>query len=134
MSIAAKHAYRFGYLKSEAWKTVRLEALARANGYCNICSARSLSNDAHHFHYPKNIWNTKVDHLVILCRECHRLVHELEENSPRRRFKDDDDKQLRKDRHRWRKIKYTLTPTRRSGDMPSLRKSSDAPGVDAVIH
>lgn len=75
MGIAAKHAYRFGYLKSEQWQNVRAEVLARNNGRCVICMAQSLSNDVHHLRYPKNVWHTKPIHCVLLCRRCHELVH-----------------------------------------------------------
>ena len=75
MSIESKHAYRFGYLKSEQWKNVRIEALARERGMCQICREESISNDAHHIWYPENIYETTERHLVILCRPCHDFVH-----------------------------------------------------------
>lgn len=75
MSIARKHAYRFGYLKSEQWKTVRLEALAREKGKCQLCDEESVFNDAHHIWYPANIYHTTADLLVILCRPCHDFTH-----------------------------------------------------------
>jgi hypothetical protein len=75
MSIESKHAYRFGYLKSEKWQAVRLEALLREKGKCQICQEESIYNDAHHIWYPENIYDTKEFHLVILCRCCHDFVH-----------------------------------------------------------
>ena len=75
MSIEGKHAYRFGYLKSEQWCTVRIEALARENGKCEICGHESISNDAHHIWYPENIYETTEKNLVVLCRSCHNFVH-----------------------------------------------------------
>jgi len=77
MSIEGKHAYRFGYLKSEAWSNVRLEALAREKGKCQICDEESISNDAHHIWYPGNIYETEERHLVILCRACHDFIHAM---------------------------------------------------------
>lgn len=77
MGIAAKHAYRFGYLKSEHWSNVRIEALAREKGKCQICSEESISNDAHHIWYPDNIYETRADQLVILCRPCHDFLHSV---------------------------------------------------------
>lgn len=77
MSIESKHAYRFGYLKSEQWRNVRIEALAREKGMCQICREESLSNDAHHVWYPENIYETTERHLVILCRPCHEFVHSM---------------------------------------------------------
>lgn len=75
MSIESKHAYRFGYLKSEQWKTVRLEALVREKAKCQICGEESISNDAHHIWYPENIYETKEKQLVVLCRTCHEFLH-----------------------------------------------------------
>jgi len=79
MGVDKKHEYRFVYLKSEEWQLVRSEALARCDAVCAICGYRDLSNDAHHFHYPKNFKETSVNDLIILCRTCHELVHSLEE-------------------------------------------------------
>ena len=77
MSIDAKHSYRFGFLKSDKWKAVRLEALVREKGKCQICQAESIYNDAHHVWYPENIYDTTEMHLVILCRSCHNFIHAL---------------------------------------------------------
>lgn len=77
MSIASLHSYRFGYLKSEQWKTVRLEALARERGKCQVCKEESIFNDAHHIWYPANIYDTTDAHLVVLCRACHDFVHAM---------------------------------------------------------
>lgn len=77
MSIEGQHSYRFGYLKSEQWQTVRIEALAREKAKCQVCGEESLSNDAHHMWYPENIWETRAEHLVILCRPCHDFIHTM---------------------------------------------------------
>lgn len=77
MSIEAKHAYRFGYLKSEQWKNVRLEALVREKGMCEICGEQSVLNDAHHVWYPVNIYDTKENQLAVLCRPCHEFLHTM---------------------------------------------------------
>lgn len=77
MSIESKHAYRFQYLKSDCWKLVRLEALVREGGKCQICGEESISNDAHHIWYPESVWDTTQENLVVLCRPCHDLLHAL---------------------------------------------------------
>lgn len=77
MGIEEKHAYRFGFLKSEKWQAVRIEALARQGGRCQFCSEFSISNDAHHIRYPENIYDTCADDLIILCRACHNLTHSI---------------------------------------------------------
>lgn len=75
MSIEWKHAYRFRFLKSEKWKSVRLEALAREKGKCQICGEESISNDAHHIWYSKSMYDTTEKNLVVLCRPCHDFIH-----------------------------------------------------------
>ena len=76
MAIQHVHAYRFGYLKSDKWKTVRLEAIVRDKGICQFCGKEvGPSADAHHIFYPKSFWKTHVCHLKTLCRECHDYVH-----------------------------------------------------------
>lgn len=77
MGIESKHAYRFGYLKSEKWKAVKLEALVREKAKCEICGVESIFNDGHHVWYPANVWDTTSSKLVILCRPCHDLFHRL---------------------------------------------------------
>lgn len=79
MGIASKHEYRFVYLKSDEWKLVRSEALAACDAKCAICNHRDLKNDAHHLHYPENFKETTSKDLIVLCRTCHELVHDLEE-------------------------------------------------------
>lgn len=82
MSIDGKHFYRFTYLKSEEWRTVRTFTLAKEKAKCEICGKRSWSNDCHHKLYPDNIWKTRPVHLVVLCRECHDSVHSLMRERP----------------------------------------------------
>ncbi len=77
MNVSARHKYRFVFLKSEAWQTVRVACLKRDGARCRVCGVRDLSNDAHHIKYPKVWSHTKVQHLVTLCRLCHDRVHEI---------------------------------------------------------
>lgn len=74
MSVAAKHFYRFDYLKSEHWSNLRLEKLASVDAKCAKCGVRDLSNDIHHFLY-RNLYDVKLKDLVVLCRKCHEEVH-----------------------------------------------------------
>lgn len=77
MNVNRKHDYRFVYLHSEEWKNVRTEALARENAKCQLCGFKSTSNDAHHVWYPSKLWDTSAEDLIILCRDCHELVHQI---------------------------------------------------------
>lgn len=77
MSIESKHAYRFGFLKSDEWETLRLTCIAMDEGKCVLCSKYSESNDAHHLFYRERWKDTQVEDLLTLCRECHERVHSL---------------------------------------------------------
>jgi ribosomal protein L37AE/L43A len=106
MSIEGKHSYRFGYLKSEKWQAVRLEALVREKAKCQICGEESISNDAHHVWYPKSIWDTTEMHLVVLCRSCHEFIHEMLPEC-----KTDDEE---KGRQHWVKFRNAILAWRQS--------------------
>lgn len=73
--IAAKHHYRFKYLKSEHWSNLRIAKLASVDACCKNCGRRDLSNDVHHLNYRK-LYDVTLDDLVVLCRACHDLAHE----------------------------------------------------------
>lgn len=73
-SIEAKHAYRFGYLKSEHWANLRLSKLASVDARCQRCPTRDLSNDVHHLRY-RNLYDVTEDDLLVLCRKCHDAIH-----------------------------------------------------------
>lgn len=126
MSIESKHAYRFIYLKSDHWNSVRIEALAREGGKCEICGQESISNDAHHIWYPENIYDTTERHLAILCRPCHEFLHAV---CPESRTRDEDIglkqwKILRNAVIVWRKEKISLFQTGLEYQPPSnLRKA-----------
>lgn len=77
MSIDSKHAYRFGFLKSEEWQTMRLICIAMDEGKCVLCEKYDPSNDAHHLFYRPSWKDTKPEDLLTLCRECHKHVHDL---------------------------------------------------------
>lgn len=77
MGIEARHAYRFGYLQSEHWKDLRVQKLAESDAKCLFCGKRGLSNDVHHIRYPKNLKETTLNDLRVLCREHHDRLHVL---------------------------------------------------------
>lgn len=81
-SIAAKHSYRFGYLKSDHWQNLRLQKLAKEHGYCGLCRTDEWGNDVHHIFYRKSLYETQLCDLRVLCRRCHQLVHKIMEAYP----------------------------------------------------
>lgn len=81
-SVSTKHSYRFGYLKSEHWKNLRIKKLARERGHCSMCMTSKWGNDVHHIRYPKNLYETTISDLRVLCRTCHEAVHEAMDAHP----------------------------------------------------
>jgi hypothetical protein len=77
MGIEARHAYRFGYLKSEHWQNLRIEKLAEEDACCFFCGHRDLRNDVHHVHYPDNLYEADTSMLRVLCREHHDMMHQF---------------------------------------------------------
>lgn len=74
MGVAAKHFYRFKYLKSDHWQNLRLEKLVATKAQCVYCWERDVFNDVHHLNYRK-LYDVKLDDLIVLCRKCHDLFH-----------------------------------------------------------
>lgn len=77
MGVIEKHRYRTGFLKSEKWKDVRWEVLAKCRAKCAVCGFSDFRNDVHHVRYPSNIYDTKASDCICLCRECHDAIHKL---------------------------------------------------------
>lgn len=68
-------AYR-KYLKSDHWKLVRGEAVLRDGHKCVECGDNYRLN-VHHHTYPSDWYQTSLEHVITLCRDCHRLEHGL---------------------------------------------------------
>lgn len=77
MGLEARHAYRFGYLQSEHWATLRARKLAAVDGRCICCAKQDPGNDVHHIHYGQDLLKTKLKHLAVLCREHHDMIHQF---------------------------------------------------------
>lgn len=75
MSVEAKHWYRFVYLNSEEWQSLRLESLVHHKAKCFVCGYESIRNDLHHVVYPNVLSDAKPHSLMVLCRRCHDLIH-----------------------------------------------------------
>lgn len=73
-SIERQHWYRNTYLKSDHWNSLRLRKLAKQHGKCKVCMKEAWNNDVHHLNY-RNLYDVRLNDLVVLCRPCHTLVH-----------------------------------------------------------
>lgn len=63
------------YLKSDHWRSTRLKVLQFSNFKCNGCRSSSMLN-VHHLTY-KNLGHEEMNDLMVLCRDCHKLIHML---------------------------------------------------------
>ncbi|MEI6987250.1 MAG: hypothetical protein WCK65_14090 [Rhodospirillaceae bacterium] len=61
------------YLRTEAWKKLRREALNRDGKRCRLCNA-SGGLQAHHRYYPEVLGTETIDALTTLCGRCHDEV------------------------------------------------------------
>jgi len=68
-------AYR-EYLKSDHWKKLRNQAIARDGGKCVTCGDTTWLQ-VHHKIYRGFYQNSLLRDLETLCRKCHRIQHGL---------------------------------------------------------
>lgn len=63
------------YLKSAHWQETRYKAIQRAGQKCQVCASTDRL-DVHHNNYSRLGGELPTD-LVVLCRPCHELFHEV---------------------------------------------------------
>ena len=63
------------YLGSRHWKNKRIETFSIRGNKCESCGS-SENIQVHHTTY-KNIGNENVSELMVLCKDCHVLVHKV---------------------------------------------------------
>lgn len=82
------------FYHSQAWKACRAAYISHARGLCERCLSRGLYRPGVIVHHkteltPDNINDpaitTGFDNLMLLCRDCHAVVHK-----PEKRFKVDE--------------------------------------------
>ena len=62
------------------WARIRLEAIKRANGLCEVCKAQGrlrAGNEVHHIvkvANGKNDTHYDLDNLIYVCTRCHRAI------------------------------------------------------------
>jgi hypothetical protein len=65
------------YLASPKWQTVRAQVIQRAENKCYICGEAHPSNHVHHVFYRKNIFETKPEDCVVMCKMHHDMFHKI---------------------------------------------------------
>ena len=65
------------YLQSPEWQKKRKQKLKEAGSRCQLCNAGNAELHVHHRTY-ENIGNEKLSDLVVLCKECHRKFHDID--------------------------------------------------------
>lgn len=63
------------YIKSDAWFALRTEARVRAGYACELCGGPP--DEVHHKKYPRDWKHDKLSNLIVLCRQCHGVEHNL---------------------------------------------------------
>lgn len=63
------------YLKSAHWQETRYKAIQHAGQKCQVCASVDRL-DVHHNDYSRLGGELATD-LVVLCRSCHELFHEV---------------------------------------------------------
>ena len=67
------------------WNNIRLEAIKRANGLCEVCYAKGrlkAGNEVHHIIKVANgdsRSNYDLDNLIYVCTRCHRAIEGMNE-------------------------------------------------------
>jgi len=77
--------YRQVYLASEHWQRLR-KAILRLQPLCSNCS-RDTHLNVHHLSYQR-LWRERPDDLIVLCRACHRVAHQITSLHTERLFLD----------------------------------------------
>jgi hypothetical protein len=62
------------YLRSEEWYALRKRKIKEAGGRCQMCS-KGEPLHVHHRTYD-NIFNEKLEDLIVLCKDCHEKFHD----------------------------------------------------------
>lgn len=70
--MTGKQRYR-EFLKSEFWKELSRRKRDLV-GKCEECGS-TTNLQSHHHEYPKDWYETTLEQLQVLCRECHRKAH-----------------------------------------------------------
>jgi len=77
MGLNEKHYYRFTYLKSDHWLSLRIARIAKDKGRCIVCNRElGLALDVHHVEY-RNLYDVQLTDLKSMCRRCHNGTHEV---------------------------------------------------------
>jgi len=63
----------FLYLRSQAWKQRRAEAIRASGGCCDECGTPHVE-EVHHVTYAR-LGNERLEDLASVCVRCHRLAH-----------------------------------------------------------
>jgi 5-methylcytosine-specific restriction endonuclease McrA len=64
------------HINSERWERRRLRAIDEVGGACQMCGSTDRIQ-VHHLNYD-NLGNEKPEDLLVVCRQCHRKVHQGE--------------------------------------------------------
>ena len=66
------------YLQTDHWKNFSEKAIANSHYKCKLCNKEKAKLNVHHKTY-ENRGHETYDDVIVLCEECHRLIHGIKE-------------------------------------------------------
>lgn len=62
------------FLQTPVWKKLSAACIERDGHKCTECESTEILQ-AHHLFYRENWWDTELEDLITLCRDCHHAHH-----------------------------------------------------------
>ena len=81
------------HLQSPYWAELRRDVLARAEGRCEMCREKPITQ-VHHLHY-RTLGHETLNDVLGLCSRCHRYTHGLLPSQSRRAKRRSNARKLR---------------------------------------
>jgi 5-methylcytosine-specific restriction endonuclease McrA len=67
------------FLASDTWEVIRKEKIEECGNECERCG-ETVRLQVHHRHYDMEFGKERSEDLMVLCKDCHNLMHkDLEE-------------------------------------------------------
>ncbi len=74
------------YLNSKEWAATRNDVVLMYKGVCQDCLTLTKSPQVHHLTYA-NLYHEEPEDLILLCRQCHRKRHGIDNKNIKRKSK-----------------------------------------------
>lgn len=65
-------------LQDPRWQKTRLQVMNRDNFTCRMCGDKNTTLNIHHEkYYPGFAWDTPIEHLKTVCKDCHLEIERM---------------------------------------------------------